>query len=239
MHIVRILALVAAFAALAMMGAAGPGTRFEIWDYRMGIGMLRWATYTGIAAAVVAIILVGLLAVKQWRGHAWMPVVTLIVALVAIAPPLTLLAKAKSVPPIHDITTDMADPPAFVALMEARTASPNGATYGGEAVAKQQEAAYPDIKPLVMKDAPAAVTQRAANVARSLGWAVVAADPMSGRIEATATTGWFGFKDAIVVRVRPEASGGSRLDVRSMSRVGRSDIGTNAARIRDFLGRLG
>ena len=70
-----------------------------------------------------------------------------------------------------------------------------------------------------------------------MGWKIVAADSTAGRIEATATTPWFGFKDDVVVRVRPEGSG-SRIDVRSVSRVGQSDVGTNARRIRAYLADL-
>jgi uncharacterized protein (DUF1499 family) len=70
-----------------------------------------------------------------------------------------------------------------------------------------------------------------------MGWEIVAADPATGRIEATATTLWFGFKDDIVVRVSASEQG-SRIDVRSVSRVGRSDIGTNAKRIREYLAKL-
>lgn len=238
MRFAKVLVLVAAVAALAMMLAGGAGTRFEFWDYRTGIAMLGWATWTGIAAAVLAAILIVISSLARRRSSRSLPIAALALALAAIVPPFLLLAKAKSVPPIHDITTDMVDPPAFVALMPARAAAPNGAAYGGEAVAKLQREAYPDIKPLLSKDAPSAETQRAADVARALGWEVVATDPVAGRVEATATTGWFGFKDDVVVRVRPEAAGGSRVDVRSMSRVGRSDIGANAARIREFLARL-
>jgi len=78
----------------------------------------------------------------------------------------------------------------------------------------------------------------AVQTAEALGWEVVAADPVAGRLEATDTTFWFGFKDDIVVRIRSQPDG-SRVDVRSVSRVGRSDVGTNARRIREFLRRLG
>ena len=78
---------------------------------------------------------------------------------------------------------------------------------------------------------------RAEAAARALGWKIVAAAPGQGRLEATATTRWFGFKDDVVVRVTP-ASGGSRVDIRSVSRVGKSDLGVNARRIRAFLAAL-
>jgi uncharacterized protein (DUF1499 family) len=70
-----------------------------------------------------------------------------------------------------------------------------------------------------------------------MGWQIVDANASEGRIEATDTTFWFGFKDDIVIRVAA-TSGGSRIDVRSVSRVGRSDVGTNAKRIRCYLKRL-
>ena len=75
------------------------------------------------------------------------------------------------------------------------------------------------------------------NGARDLGWEIVAAVPNEGRIEATDTTSWFGFKDDIVVRVTPTASG-SRIDVRSLSRLGKGDLGKNAARVRAYLQRI-
>jgi uncharacterized protein (DUF1499 family) len=166
------------------------------------------------------------------------PLVSLIVALLAVAPPLLLRQKARGAPSIHDITTDTTDPPGFVALQAERQKAPNGVAYGGPEVAAQQEKAYADIKPLVVKTSPAEELQKAIDAARSLGWQVVATDAASGRIEATDATGWFGFKDDIVVRVRGQPDGGSRVDVRSVSRVGRGDLGTNAARVRKFLAKL-
>ena len=88
-----------------------------------------------------------------------------------------------------------------------------------------------------MKTAPAETMQKAIDAARSLGWHVAASDAASGRLEATATTTFFGFKDDIVVRIRHEGTG-SRVDVRSVSRVGLSDLGANADRIRKYLVKL-
>ena len=104
--------------------------------------------------------------------------------------------------------------------------------------AAQQLKAYPDLHPKLLSVPPNEAVQKALDAARASGWEVVAIDPPSGRIEATDTTRWFGFKDDIVVRVRPDPNG-SRIDVRSASRVGRSDVGKNAERVREFLGRLG
>ena len=235
--IARAVVLALAILAFLMLILSGPGTRSEAWSWQTGIAMMRWATYVGMAAGVGALILLVTLAVPAFRNHAWVPVTALVLSLIAITPPLMLLNKAKSVPRIHDISTDLADPPAFVALMEARKASPNGAAHGGPQIASEQARGYPDIKPLVVKSSPAETAQKAIDAARSLGWYVASTDAASGRLEATDTTAFFGFKDDIVVRIRPDGAG-SRVDVRSVSRVGLSDLGANADRVRKFLSKL-
>jgi uncharacterized protein (DUF1499 family) len=233
----RVLTLALAVLALAMILASGPGTRQGFWGWETGFGMVKWAFYLGAFAALSALALILLLAFPSLRVRPWMPVLALCLAGAAVAPPLILLSIAKSVPEIHDITTDSADPPAFVALMQERKKAPNGFAYGGEAVAAEQRKSYPDVKPLLVKSPPRETVQRAIDAARAMGWEVVSSDAASGRIEATDTTTWFGFKDDVVIRVRPEG-GGSRVDVRSVSRVGSSDLGANARRILGFLARL-
>jgi len=238
MRKVRAIVFAVALLALLLVIFAGPGTKYGWWNYRVGLTLLQFGAYVALVAVAAALVLVLLLAVPRWRVRPWVPLVTLIVALLAVAPPLILRHQARSVPPIHDITTDFADPPQFVALQGERQKAPNGVAYGGPQIAAQQQQAYADIQPLVLKAPPAEALQRAIDAARSLGWEVISTDAASGRIEATDTTGWFGFKDDIVVRVRPDASGGSRVDVRSVSRVGRSDLGANAARVRKYLAKL-
>lgn len=221
-------------AALLLVIAAGPGTRLGLWDFRVGFQLLRWGAYAGIAGAGLG--LVSLL----WRppgSPLWRPLVAIGLGLVATLIPWSWLEQARRVPPIHDITTDTERPPEFVAILPLRAAAPNPATYGGPAVAAQQRSAYPDIEPLRLGLPPGDGFARALAAARESGWEIVAADSAAGRIEATATTGWFGFKDDVVIRVTPEG-GGSRVDVRSVSRVGMSDVGANAKRIRAYLKRL-
>jgi uncharacterized protein (DUF1499 family) len=230
--------MAAAVAAFVMLIASGPGTRLGLWPWETGFALLKWATYTGLAAGVAAIVLIVAMALPRWRHRPWVPLVALCFALAAAAPPLILLEHAKKAPLIHDITTDPFDPPGFETLLAERQKSPNGAAYGGIAVAAQQQKAYPDIKTLLVKNNPREAMQRAIDAARASGWEIVSTDAATGRLEATATTLWFGFKDDIVVRIRAEGPG-SRVDVRSASRVGDSDIGANAKRIREFLGRLG
>jgi len=238
MRAARALVMAVCVAAFVMLVASGPGTRMGLWQWQTGISLVSWAAWTGMIGSAAALVLVLMTAVPKWRVRAWVPLVALAYGVIAFVPPLLLLQKAKGMPPIHDISTDPFDPPAFKALMPIRQQAPNGAAYGGAEVAKQQNQAYPDIKPLVMKTPPAETVQKAIDAARSLGWEIVSSDAPGGRIEATDTSMWFGFKDDVVVRVLPDPSGGSRVDVRSVSRVGKSDIGANAKRVREFLAKL-
>lgn len=237
MPVARALVMAIAVAAFVMLISSGPGTRYGLWPWQTGIALLSWAAYMGLAAAAAALTLVVLLVVPKWRARSWVPILALCIALAAAAPPLILLEQAKAAPPIHEISTDVFDAPLFVALVPERAKSPNGTVYGGATVAAQQQRAYPDIKSLIVKTPPAETLQRAIDAARACGWQIVASDAGAGRLEATDTTRWFGFKDDIVVRVRAEGPG-SRVDVRSVSRVGVSDLGANAKRIREFLARL-
>jgi hypothetical protein len=213
--------------------------------YRLGWWSLRIALYYGVGGAAViggvAVIvsLVGAFMARRAAGASGFgaALAGLLIGAIAGGYPAAQIVKARSVPPIHDITTDMANPPAFVALADARKAAPNGLDYAGAAVAEQQKQAYPDLATLRSALPPADLFARAARAAGESGWDVAATVPQEGRIEATATTPMFGFKDDIVIRVRP-AEKGSELDIRSMSRLGRSDVGTNAARVRAFMEKL-
>ena len=136
----------------------------------------------------------------------------------------------------HDVTTDPAYPPPFVALREARVASKNGNDYSGLRV-EEHRAHYPDLNTIVFKQAPALIFKAALAAANAMQLQIAAAVEAEGRIEATATTPLLRFKDDVVIRIGPSGSG-AKLDVRSASRVGQSDLGANAKRIRAFLGEL-
>ncbi|MEO5628941.1 MAG: DUF1499 domain-containing protein [Thermomonas sp.] len=215
---------------------SGPGTRLDLWEFRTGFQFLKWAAYIGLAASVLALVLLMLPRVRR-RGFAGL-VVALGLGLGVAYVPWSGMQRARSVPPIHDISTDTTRPPEFVAMLPLRADAPNPVEYGGPEVAAAQLAGYPDVQTHRIAAAPAQVFERAQQAARGLGWEIVAADPAAGRIEATDTTFWFGFKDDVVIRIEPDASG-SKVDVRSLSRVGGSDVGANAARIRAFLKALG
>jgi len=219
--------------ALALL-LSGVGTRWDWWDYRTGFLVLRWTLYAGLGVIVVALagLVLGLLA---RTGRSLLVSLVTVVLLAAVAAvPVGYLRTAGRVPPIHDITTDLDDPPRFVAVLPLRRGAPNSADYAGAALAAQQRAGYPDLGPTRLAAPPDQVFARAVEIARGLGWQIVAAVPAEGRLEATDRTRWFGFRDDVVVRVTAEGTG-TRVDVRSVSRVGRSDLGTNARRIRRFL----
>ncbi len=145
---------------------------------------------------------------------------------------LKMKEKAEMVPMIHDISTDVNDPPQFIALAGKRFRAANPDEYDTSQTAKQLEA-YPEITTLVL-DMPADQVFAAAQVAlQNMGIEIVDANQQSMQIEGTATTKWFRFKDDVIIRIR-EAEGKTYVDMRSKSRVGRSDLGTNAKRIRRF-----
>ena len=162
----------------------------------------------------------------------------LALAAAASGVPLIMILPAIGAPPIHDITTDTADPPRFDAVVALRGDASNPLDYRGAELAETQQAAYPDIVSLQVGRPPREVLALAERAAADLGWKIVAVDPGGGRLEATDTTYWFGFKDDIAVRLRPAGGGATRVDVRSISRVGVGDLGANAARIRRFLDLL-
>jgi uncharacterized protein (DUF1499 family) len=149
--------------------------------------------------------------------------------------------KAAGLPKIHDITTDPESPPGMMALLPHRQGAQNLPMYAGKVVATQQKRAYPDIEPIVLKVPPAKAFDRVRAAVKRMGWTVVSSIPpapnQDGRIEAYDRTFWFGFTDDVVIRVRP-APGGSRVDIRSASRVGQHDLGANAARVRAFMAAL-
>jgi uncharacterized protein (DUF1499 family) len=213
---------------------AGPvGTRLGIWSFVVGFAGLALGGLCGLAAALIAV--VGGVRVGDWRRAAW----GMLGGAALVSIPALQVARAAGAPPIHDVSTDTADPPAFVAAIALRAAAgaANPAEYGGPDVAALQRRAFPDIQPLVMNAPPAQAFERVLSQVRALGWDVSAADPAEGRIEAVDTTFFFGFKDDVVIRLRP-VPGGTRVDVRSTSRVGVGDAGTNAARIGRLLAAL-
>lgn len=230
-------ALLIAFGSAAVAILAGFGSRAGWWHFRTGFQMLAWAAYGGLGSAVLG--LAGGLA-SLWQGPrrgAWYALMALFIGLLVVGVPWRMRQTASQVPPIHDITTDTENPPRFVAMLPLRTDAPNSADYGGPEIAKKQHAAYPDLSPAFLPLPRPTAFALALQTAKEMGWDIVAADQEEGRIEASDTTFWFGFKDDVVVRIHANGDG-SLIDVRSVSRVGTSDVGTNARRIRAYLRKL-
>ncbi len=230
---------------LLLVVIAGPLNRFTGVGFQVALLMLAGGVLVLALGALLTIVgfLVGMSkGARLPKGPAALGIV---VALGMLGYLLTWLRAGMGVPPIHEISTDLASPPPFVAVAPIR--QQDGAMNPPEYVAEikgqrgttnvpeAQRKSYPDIQPAVLEGvAPAAAFPRAEAAVKELGWEVVASVPEEGRIEATDTTRFMGFKDDVVIRLRAEG-GGTRIDIRSKSRVGMGDVGANAARVRKFL----
>ncbi len=232
------IAALLACAALLLLALVPFGWRFGLWHYGLSFRMVAWAQYLALAGAAVA--LLGLIFGRgaiAGRGR-WLAAAIVLFGVGLIAVPWLLAQLNGPHAPINDITTDTMNPPAFVAALPAREAEhARTAVYGGAATARQQQAFYPDIAPLMLAAPPAQGFERAEATARALGWRILDSDPQKGTIEATDTTIYYGFTDDIVIRVTA-SGGGSRVDIRSHSRQGGGDNGVNAARVRKYLAAL-
>jgi len=233
------LALALAGIAVVLLALGPIGWRLGWWHFRFSLlTLMPWAAYVGLAAVIVsALALVIGLSRLDGRGIALALVALIGGGLIAYVP-WHYDQLRQTLPPIHDITTDPDNPPTFVAVVPLRQGEGiNSVAYDGAKIADQQRRAYPDILPLTVGLRPDAAFARALETAQRMGWTIVASDKSAGRIEASQRSRWMGFTDDIVVRVAP-ANSGSRIDLRSSSRYGRSDFGVNAERIRDYLTAL-
>ena len=216
---------------------AGLGNRWGLWDFRTGITLFRWTAYGELLSAAICLTGFILALIKHSKKALIYSAAGLVISIMALSAPVSMWLTARSVPPIHDISTDTETPPQFTMLMKLRKETDNPLEYGGPGIAKLQHEAYPDIQPLMLEVSPAMAFERALSVAQGMRWKINHYSLEDGFIEATDTTFWFGFKDDIVVRIAPHDSG-SRIDVRSVSRVGKSDLGANAKRIRAFFKKI-
>ena len=224
------------------------GTGWGYWEYTSGLKGVAGAFLLGLVA-----ILIG--AVHGWRtrkainppprARRW---VGMVVALLYVGWVGTFLMKALTVPAIHDVSTDLADPPAFQTLT-LRTDNLDNIPGADDkdmrgltplqrwAVVHQKD--YGDIRSVRINEPVPMVVAKAERLAKARGWDVAISLPEEGRLEATETSAFFRFKDDVVLRVRPSDTGeGSVVDMRSVSRVGISDLGMNAKRVRSFLADL-
>ncbi|MDG1463382.1 MAG: DUF1499 domain-containing protein, partial [Gammaproteobacteria bacterium] len=145
---------------------------------------------------------------------------------------IATINSSRGAPAIHDVTTDISNPPAFVAVVALRKMAnaPNPHEYQNDGSAELQVAAFPEINTIVLQENYDNVFEQALAATEAMGWEIVATEPSEGRIEAVASTGYVGFKDDVVIRVRDDANA-IAIDIRSKSRMGKGDMGANAARI--------
>lgn len=212
------------------------GAKLGLWSPLVGFGLYR-TYFNPIAFVAAGFGLLGLiihLVRKERRGILLSGIAALLgVALLAPLIWATLDPPVRAAP-IHDITTDTQNPPEFLVLDETRPDASNSLEYAGQETADIQRSAYPDIAPVMTGMSAEDAYARSLSIAQDMDWQIVAADPVGLRFEATARTPVFHFADDVVLVVTP-LTDGSRVDIRSVSRVGRSDQGKNAARIRDFV----
>lgn len=217
-----------------MVTLPGPLYKYGIVGLSTAFTSFRFGVYVG-GAALILIILQILLKRKSvnWGST----IVYAALAIIAVVMPVNMMRKGASVPPIHDITTHVTNPPKFVAIAPLRENAPNPVSYEGGETTKQQLDAYPDIKTQVLPQSIDTVYAAAERAIESLGWERVTDGALPNTLEATDTTAWFGFKDDVVIRLTAQDDN-TMVDIRSKSRVGRSDLGKNAERIRLFLAEL-
>jgi hypothetical protein len=224
------------------------GTGWGYWEYTSGLKGVAGAFLMGLGALLLG-------AVQGWRtrkainppprARRW---VGMVVALAYVAWVGTFLMAALTIPAIHDVSTDLADPPAFQTLTlradnldnipGADDKDMKGLTPLQRWAVVHQKA-YGDIRSVRSNEPVPMVIAKAERLAKARGWDVAVSLPEEGRFEATETSAFFQFKDDVVLRVRPSETGeGSIVDMRSVSRVGVSDLGMNAKRVRAFLADL-
>ncbi len=231
--------------AVALIGALGAGA--DIWSKMAGMKGLTWGFYLGVAALVV-----GLYTLLRYMKAGSRVIMVALAGMVLAGGYVgyigTQIAKARSVPAIHDVTTNLDNPPTF-AVLEMRKDNLRGVPgdkdpefRGLDALERWQKMhrdAYGDIRPLTIRAPQADVMAKAEGLVKKRGWDIAAVDVAQGRIEATDTVALLKFKDDMVLRIIPAARDGETVvDMRSISRIGQSDLGVNARRVREFMADL-
>ncbi|SVD02180.1 uncharacterized protein METZ01_LOCUS355034 [marine metagenome] len=241
-NFVRLGFLISVVSSLVLVVAA-LGYRWDLWSVRFALLTLtKYGAYGALVGAALSLIGIG----KSWPGGTSrgliLSIVGVIVGLGAFHFIFQQWKMVQTSPFIHDITTDTENPPKFVAIVPLRDSVDATHEYGGSGLALLQRYGgfnepYKNILPVTTTSARDEAYDRALAVAQKTDWSIVGASREDGRIEAFDTSFWYGFIDDIVIRVIATPDG-SRVDMRSTSRVGRSDVGVNAARIREYTSTL-
>ncbi|MBB3107830.1 uncharacterized protein (DUF1499 family) [Psychrobacter luti] len=220
--------------ALLLVALPGPLYKYGVVNLGTAFTGFKFGVFAGIAALILLVLQI---IFKRKTVTLGSTIIALLLSTIAIAIPLSMLNKGRSVPPIHDISTDLVNPPEFVAIAPLRADAPNPVEYAGVEAATQQRAAYPELQTLSYDRAQSELVEATKQAVDHLGWQLVNIDADQGIIEATDRTMWFGFKDDVIVRITD--NGSKRLvDIRSKSRIGGSDLGKNTERIHEFIEEL-
>lgn len=229
-----------------LFGALGSGWGF--WDWTVGVSGLTWSSYLALAGFLLGVFF-------SW--HAWKSNIArprflrwlgMLASIIYIGWLLSYLIMSWSSPAIHDVSTDLADPPQFATLTlrpDNLDKVPGADDPDMKNMTPQQrwvmisQKNYGNIRSVRINEPVVKVIEKAERLAQARDWDIAVVSPEQGRMEATATSALFRFKDDIVLRVRPTENGlGSIVDMRSVSRVGDNDLGVNAKRVREFLADL-
>lgn len=230
----KVLVSLVSLSAFLLVALPGPLYKYGVVDLGTAFTGFKFGVFAGIATLILLVLQI---IFKRKTVTLGSTIMALLLSTIAIAIPLSMLNKGKSVPPIHDISTDLVNPPEFVAIAPLRADAPNPVGYAGVEVATQQRAAYPELQTLNYTQSKSELVEATKQVIDHLGWQLVNIDADQGIVEATDRTMWFGFKDDVIVRITD--NGSKRLvDIRSKSRVGGSDLGKNAERIHGFIEEL-
>ena len=230
----KVLVSLVSLSAFLLVALPSPLYKYGVVDLGTAFMGFKFGVFAGIAALILLVLQI---LFKRKTVTLGSTIMALLLSTIAIAIPLSMLNKGKSVPPIHDISTDLVNPPEFVAIAPLRADAPNPVEYAGVEAATQQRAAYPELQTLNYTQSKSELVEATKQAIDHLGWQLVNIDADQGIIEATDRTMWFGFKDDVIVRITD--NGSKRLvDIRSKSRVGGSDLGKNAERIHGFIEEL-
>lgn len=229
--------LYSSFLAAFIFLMSGYGYQWNLWELGVGFLFLRYSAYAALALAAVSLGSLWFLRKSKSQAIVY-AIISLVLSGIVGGSAFYWQQRAQSVPPIHDITTDLENPPAFDAMVRLRENAPNPPEYAGEETRNAQIEAYPDLEPLFLNIDMQVAMDGAVELILQRDWDVVAINRKEGRIEATEKLAWFGFKDDVVLRFTREGDNETRIDMRSKSRIGRSDVGVNAKRIKQFLSDL-
>jgi uncharacterized protein (DUF1499 family) len=234
------LLLITSVLVLALLPTAALGYKLNLLNLQMSFGLLSVVIFGGVLVLILSAVSVFMSRRKDLKNELRLSIVALIIVVLPLGVMGYQILKARGVPPIHDISTDTDNPPVFARAIALRGEGSNTLDYGtadlpAERLAALQRDAYPHIKTVHSDLASDLVFDRMIEIVSMNNHELINKDRQNGLIEAVSTSFWFGFKDDLVIRIQASQNGTS-MDIRSVSRVGQSDLGANAARIGKLIG---